>query len=237
MRSGYYRFPNRKDWKRIYLSSPFVKINSALKNIASNWDPATSGWDGIGGAIELNQCFYEIQLRTMNAFKSYYFLMFYYGIGIPDKRWYISPGKKGESVEYYPDFLKLHYSIKSWFDFFTDTLYYELFSAWDLVGHFLNVKYGLGLKLNKVYFTNAVDGLVEKNPNLYNCLKKIIDSSVYKKAKEIRNNISHNFLPNTPGMAVFRNSQAAGIGFRQTATIGLKEYIPSEEIVTNCKGS
>jgi hypothetical protein len=203
-----------------------------LESIVSSWDPTTSGWDKIGGAMEMNQCFYDIQLRTMAIFKSYYFLIFYYEVGIPDKRWFISPGRKRESIEYYPDFQKVHYSIKSWFDFFTDTFYHELFSAWDMVGHFLNVKYDLGLK--DVYFTTAIDGLSEKNSNLYNSLIKIKDSTAYKLSKKIRNNIVHNSPPNIPGMTVYRSNHSGTFG-RQFAAIGLKEYIPSDEIVINIR--
>ncbi|MGD0879869.1 MAG: Cthe_2314 family HEPN domain-containing protein [Anaerolineales bacterium] len=151
---------------------------------------------------------------------------------IPDKRWFISPGRKGESIEYYPDFQKVHYSIKNWFDFFTDTFYHKLFSAWDLVGHFLNVKYDLSLK--EVYFSTAIDGLSEKNSNLYSSLLEVKDSSAYKKAKNIRNNIIHNSPPNIPGTAVYRSNHS-GIFGRRFATIGLKEYIPSGEIFINIR--
>jgi len=232
MRSGYYRFPTRKDWKRIYDTSPFVNIFLTFESLGANWDPTTEGWDKLGGAVELNQCFYEIQQKTLNAFKSYYFLMFFYEKGIPDKRWYISPGNNRESVQYYPDFQKVDYPIKSWFDFFTDTFYYELFSAWDLIGHFLNVKYDLEIK--KVSFNKAVIKLAEKKPNLYGCLRTVQESSAYKKARKVRDNIVHNYQPNTPGMAVYRNNQVLIPGVR-TATIGLKEYVSSEEIVTNIR--
>ena len=71
---------------------------------------------------------------------SYVLTMFYYGKGIPDKRWYISPGRNGASIQYYPDFADVHFQIKAWFDFYSDVLYYKLFSAWDLMGHVLNVQ-------------------------------------------------------------------------------------------------
>ena len=116
-----------------------------------------------------------------------------------------------------------------WFDFFSDTLYYKLFSAWDLIGHILKVKYDLEIKERDVYFSTAFKKLGDKEKNLRCCLKKVKDSPVYKEALKIRNNITHNYLPNTAHMVVRRHSQIT--------TIDLKEYITSEEIVTNVQGA
>jgi hypothetical protein len=65
-------------------------------------------------------------------------------------------------------------------------------------------------------------------------LLEVKDSSAYKKAKKIRNNIVHNSPPNIPGMAVHRSDYTGMFGGR-FATIGLKDYIPSDEIVTNIR--
>ncbi len=156
-------------------------------------------------------------------------MMFYYEKGIPDKRWYSSPGMNGASVQYYPDFEEVHFHIKMWFDFFSDTLYYKLFSAWDLIGRVLNVKYGLDIKEKNVYFSTAFEKLGDKDNNLCCCLKRVKDSLVYKRAHDIRSDITHNYLPNTAHMVVRRCSQSI--------TIDLKEYISSEEIVTNVQGA
>ncbi len=155
--------------------------------------------------------------------------MFYYEKGIPDKRPWISPGKNGASVQYFPDFKEVHHSIKMWFDYFSDTLYYKLFSAWDVVGHVLNVKYDLEIKEKDVYFSTAFKKLGDKEKNLRCCLKKVKNSPVYKKAHGIRRDITHNYLPNTAHMVGRRCSQFT--------TIDLKEYKTSEEIVTNVQGA
>jgi hypothetical protein len=154
-------------------------------------------------------------------------MVFYYEKGIPDKRWYILPVTKGESVQYYPDFKEAHFHIKAWFDFFSDTLYYKLFSAWDLIGHALNTNYEL--EIHKVYFDTAIKKLRKKNTNLHAVLKKLTDSQTYKDARRIRNDITHNYLPSTAHMVVHKDSHVT--------TIDLKKYVPSEEIVSNVRGA
>ena len=225
MSTELFEFPTREDWKRIHSVSAFTKIYSVLDSLESS-EHLTGDF---ARDLELKGWFYEIRQRIKDTAISYFFMMFYYEKGIPDKRWYISPGTSGESVQYYPDFEEVHFHIKMWFDFFSDTLYYKLFSAWDLIGHVLKVKYGLDIRKERVYFGPAVDKLGDKDKNLYCCLKKVKESPVYQRAHKIRVDITHNYLPNTAHMVVRRCSQST--------TIDLKEYISSEEIVTNVQGA
>ena len=78
-------------------------------------------------------------------------------------------------MQFYPDFEDVHYAIKMWFDYFSDTFYYKLFSAWDIIGHFLNVKYGLKIPNDKVYFSIAVNKLKDINKNIYSNFNDIMD--------------------------------------------------------------
>ena len=225
MSTELFEFPTREDWKRIHSVSAFKKIYSVLDSLESS-EHLTGDF---ARDLELKGWFYEIRQRVEDTAISYFFMMFYYEKGIPDKRWYSSPGINGASVQYYPDFEEVHFHIKRWFDFFSDTLYYKLFSAWDLIGHILKVKYDLEIKEREVYFSTAFKKLGDKEKNLRRCLKKVKDSPVYKEALKIRNNITHNYLPNTAHMVVLRHSQST--------TIDLKEYKTSEEIVTNVRGT
>lgn len=216
-----FEFPTREDWKRIHSASAFKKIYPILDSLESS-EHLTGDF---ARDLELKGWLYELRQRIEDTAISYYFMMFYYKKGIPDKRWYISPGINGASVQYYPDFEEVHYSIKVWFDYFSDALYYKLFSAWYVVGHVLNVKYGLNIKKKGVSFSTAYKKLGDKDKNLHDCLKNVIDSPVYKRANEIRNDITHNYLPHSAHMVVHSSNKST--------TIGLKQYIPSEEIVTN----
>lgn len=108
--------------------------------------------------MELQIYLHEVRQRLGGVARSYILMMYYYGKGIPDKRPYVSPSKDGHSVQYYPDFTeRQHFHIKGWFDFYSDTFYYKLFSAWALIGHMINVAYGLGIK--KADFSKAVEAL------------------------------------------------------------------------------
>lgn len=89
----------------------------------------------------------------------------------------------------------------------------------------MKVKYDLNIKKKEVYFSTAYKKLEDKDKNLHDCLKNVIDSPVYKRANEIRNDITHNYLPHSAHMVVHSSNKST--------TIGLKQYIPSEEIVTN----
>lgn len=157
-------------------------------------------------------------------------MMFYYQKGIPDQRWFIQPGRDGKSIEYYPDFQERHFHIKGWFDFYSDILYFKLFSSWDTVGHVLNAKYDL--KIKEVHFTNVINALKSKDQTLHTTLLELTRTDSYKKGRKIRNDVTHNYAPNIAGTAVFKpESNPIGI----THVFGLKNYTTSDEIVANAQ--
>lgn len=223
MNAEFFEFPKQKDWKQIHNVSAFKKIYSVLDSLKFGEDPT----DDFTRVLELKRWLYEMRKRVEDTAISYFFLMFYYEKGIPDRQWYKSPGTNGASVQYFPDFEEVHYSIKKWFDYFSDTLYYKLFSALDLVGHLLNVRYDLNIPKERVYFSTALKKLKDKDKNLYKCLNDIKNSQAFEKARSIRRDITHNYLPHSAGLDVKRCGQSI--------TIDLKEYIPSEEIVANIR--
>jgi hypothetical protein len=228
MKDTYFEFPTPEEWKRIYGTSPFRQVCSLLHATT----PESQVCNTLGDftkAMTLDEYLHQIEHRMADVATSYVLMVFYYEKGIPDKRWFISPGRGGASVEYYPDFEEIHFRIKAWFDFYADTLYYKLFSAWDLVGHELNVKYDLGIR--KVYFERAIAELQAKDIGLYMSLKAIQDSPIYRKANKIRNDITHNYLPYAAGTAFCTDKSGS------RTTIGLREYVPFEEIVTNIQGA
>ena len=224
MSAGYPEFPTQEDWKRIYSASRFDQIFSLWDGIQARKGPRTD-WSGFTKAMQLDGLMYEMRERLVDTARSYVFMMFFYGQGIPDKRWYVSPGNRGQSVQFFPDFKERHFVIKGWFDFYSDTSYYKLFSAWDLVGHILSVKYDLSPKKGRVNFKWAVKALTSKNATLRASLEEVRDSPAFQKANKLRNDISHNYLPYTTGIAIHRGEGVTGIGF--------KHYVPSAEIIAN----
>lgn len=93
-----------------------------------------------------------------------------------------------------------------------------------MVGHILKVKYDLKM-VGRVYFRTAVEALKSKHPSLHANFTGVRESPAFKKANIIRNDITHNYLPNTAGIAVYRGSKST--------TVGLKKYVPSDEIIAN----
>ena len=219
-----FEFPTSEEWKQIYDRSPLGSVFSVLSNPGS-LERIHHSLEDFAKAQEVEDWLYQIHHRMTDVATSYVLTMFYYGKGIPDKRWYISPGKDGASIQYYPDFADVHFRLKAWFDFYSDVLYYKLFSAWDLLGHVLNARYELGV--DKVYFGTAVRELQSKDKAMYVFLKITQDSPAYKRASRIRNDITHNYLPYTSGMSLCKSKAGS------RTTIGLREYIPSDEVVAN----
>jgi hypothetical protein len=211
---SFFDFPTQNDWERIYQASPFEKMLSRFYDLIAKSDTG-NGILAYTKALELRGYIYQTQQRLKDAGMSYILMMFYYEKGIPDKRWY------GDEGEVFPDFDERHFYIKRWFDFYSDTSYYKLFSAWDLMGHVLNVKYDLGV--NKVDFAKAISKLKHKDITLYTELENVRGSVGFQKAITMRNNITHNQLPNTVGMAVHRSDRRI--------SVGLKEYATSDEVV------
>ncbi len=225
---AYFEFPTKEDWKRVSNCSAYENIYSVLDGIESS-KHQIDGWK----AIEIQSWLYELRRRVEHVWISYFFMMFYYEKGIPDE-----PPKRnnGASAKYFPNFKEVDYSIKMWFDYFSDTLYYTLFSAWDLVGHILVVKYDLEMRnkrnkrKKKVSFSTALGELEGKDRNLYACLNRIKSSRVYKKAVQIRRDITHNKFPHTQYISVKRYNE-------YTEKLVLKKYTPSKKIVENVHGA
>ncbi len=63
----------------------------------------------------------------------------------------------------FSNFQDEHYFIKDWFNYYTDVFYYKLFSSLDMIGHWLNARYSLGLKLEQVSFDKALKKLKQQD--------------------------------------------------------------------------
>ena len=221
---SFFEFPSKDDYQKISKVVSFEKILSYIHNYTNKSSSAKSTKDFIKN-IELREWVVQLQNRVADVRKSYVMLTYYYNKGIPDKEWYISPGKEGKSIQYYPHFDEVHFYIKDWFDYYSDTFYYKLFSAWDTLGQMLNVKYDLNLK--EPSFSRVLKELRKCHNILYAKLTKITNNTVFKEAKKIRNDITHNYLPSSTGIAVTKNKRSVGVGIR--------DYITSDEISDNVR--
>ena len=222
-------FPTKADWKRIANSSSFQGLFSLLAHLENSEFGKDKKTQDFFEGMELQRYLHEVRQRLGDVARSYILMMHYYGKGIPDKRWYVSPSKDGHSIQYYPDFTERDFRIKGWFDFYSDTFYYKLFSAWDSIGHVIDVAYGPGIK--KRAFSKAVSALgkIKENEVLYRRLnEEILKSPEFTEAKKIRNDITHNYLPNVAGIIVDRSDAPKSLSLKVS-------YVTSEAIVANAQ--
>jgi Cthe_2314-like HEPN len=218
----FFEFPTKEEWRELEESYPFEKLEVSEEHFqyTAHTKGSIERFSAIPNIITWTV---HLQNRLIQTRWSYVLLMFHFNKGIPDDEWFISPGKKGQSIEYYPHFerrtiwLKLN-SIT------TPTFYYKLFSAWDTLGHLLNVTYEL--EIERTSFYKAVEKLKTAKPPLYCKLKQIMDSPDFEKTREFRHNITHNHLPGHIGSSVRRVS-------KNKVTFGGGSYTPSAQINDN----
>ena len=156
--------------------------------------------------------------------------MNYYNKGIPDKEWYMSPGKAEKSVEYFPYFEEKHYAYLYWFGFYMDSFYTRFFGLIDTIYHILNVKYNLEVP-EKLGFNKEVSKRLRYYENdLVKYLDKVRNEDIYKKVLEFRNNITHNYRPNQITSGVNKEKRADG---SIVIDYDIGNYTTTEEFVNN----
>lgn len=152
---------------------------------------------------------------------SYVFCRHYFDKGIPDDNWYSFPGKNGETIQYMPDFESKDWVVRYWFSFFSEVVYFKLFSIWDSFVGFINEYYQLNQKENYKFRQNILDSLKSKRSDIAYFMEKIIEEQIYKEANNFRNKIVHGFTPNdvTSGIRILRNIETEIYDLNEDRTI------------------
>lgn len=194
-------YPSKEQWNCLAATFPVERVQVRVGDFQIDYDPITAGPREVFVRIETINWERHLQSRISDVWKSYVMLLFYYDMGIPDDEWSI-PGEQG-GIKYFPHFEKRHHEIKAQFDFYTDVFYYKIFSAWDTVGHLLFLMFSLTLEASKKpSFGLAIKRLAENQLALHRSLKKITSNTEFIKARKFRNDITHNFQPNSLGSNV-----------------------------------
>lgn len=115
----------------------------------------------------------------------------YFDKGIPDEPYYISPGKAGQSVEYFPKFNEEHWMRKYWFNYFADVFYLKISALWDSVYEIIDEFYQYGIKRCIDFKTKVLEKIKIDNPNLHKLLKEICDNKLYKDGQKYRIAAAH----------------------------------------------
>lgn len=187
----------------------FQKEDDRLFNL-DNWD--RQHWEGV------------LANRLLSVDRNFGYAMHYYYRGIPDDEWHISPGKQGQSVEYYPHFEEKHYSNFFNYIYFVDVFFLQSSTVYETIGHLLFKLYDFEINeddpRDQISFNNAIFKLKEVNRPLYRDLIKVKHSDDYKLGIRMRNDIAHNHPPYQidSGISKSRGLVAFGIGKYTTTT-------------------
>jgi hypothetical protein len=219
----FFEFPTKDEWRELENSYPFEKLQVSEEDFPYTAYPEGS-IERFSAVPNILTWTVHLQNRLIQTRWSYVLLMFHFNKGIPDDEWFISPGRKGESIEYYSHFEKKDHLVKAQFDYYADIFYYKLFSAWDTLGHLLNVTHEL--EIERASFYKAVEKLKTVKPDLSDRLKDIMESPDFKEMREFRHSITHNELPGHIGSSVRRVS-------KNHVTFGGGSYTPSAQIKKN----
>lgn len=215
----FYEFPSEPQWETLLRQFPRDRLTL-------NREPFFPLRNDIVAGVKLLDVLCHWDVRRYDLQLSYGMVMFYFRIGIPDDNWVNSSGDSGATFEYFPDFTERDQFTKQLFDYHSEVFFLKIFSCWDTIGHILNFVYELNLDARQVKFTSAVDKLKARDGHLFEQLSSICKDASFEKAREIRNNYAHNYIPSTVGPSIRRVP-----GSEDTYEGHAGEYTTSKEIV------
>ncbi len=165
-----------------FFENMYIKENAlgASENILQNFF-----------APRLNELIKEHNNKVGSLRMTYAICRHYYDKGIPDDPWYISPGKNGESMQYFPEFKEEHWMRKYWFNFFVDAFYLKISSVWDSIIEIINEKYEYGFQQDLRFRANVLKKLKDDNKDLVDLFASIQSDSLYVEAQEYRTAAAH----------------------------------------------
>lgn len=177
--------------------------------------------------LELDYLIREFNNKRFSLIINYSLAKKYLEKGIPDNPYYQSPGKNGAGVSYFPLFQDEHYANHYWYGFYIEAFYFRFEGLVDSIYHIINSR----LNLNTPEGTGFQNKILKKvkviDPSLALTLENFKLDDDYKKAKGIRNDITHNFSPNKLSSGVKINNKIGLI------SVGVPDYMSVLEVQTN----
>jgi Cthe_2314-like HEPN len=228
-------FPTDGEYGQIYAKHPVPQlalVDEILYKQFSAHDSLTFG------EVTLGEWFIHLANRMIHARKAYHLMLYFLELGIPDDRPWVSPGKCGASVEYFPDFEAQDYSKSAWFGFYADAFVYKLFSAWDSIGQLLAVVHGLSVP-RPSFFTVAT-ALKANGVPLGSQLLALWERDEFKRFRDLRHDATHNFLPGTFGGSITTKNESKEITLHdgervkttRTVSFGVGQYVKSKDVLS-----
>ncbi|MYL65449.1 hypothetical protein GLW07_18990 [Bacillus hwajinpoensis] len=176
--------------------------------------------------IDMGHWEHILNSRILSVNTSFAYAMNYYDRGIPDEEWFKSPGKKGKSVQFFPNFEDEHYSNQYNFNYFVDTFFLKAYTIFETIGHLLYKMYEQedyeNRSNNFINFKGTIYKIKNDNKPLFVDLVKIKKSDKFKRGTDLRNDIAHNHPPYTI---------SSGVNIKgRNASYGIGDYVTSSEI-------
>lgn len=128
---------------------------------------------------------------------TYTLVYHYFSAGIPDDRWYQSPGDKGQSVQYMPDFSEEHWGRNIWFGYFSNVYYMTISSIWDSVLEIINHYYDYDLPVDMRLRSSILKKLKMEHPEIADIFVSLQKNELYSQAQEYRTGAAHGSAPNS----------------------------------------
>lgn len=170
------------------------------------------------------------KVGTLNV--SYALCRHYFDKGIPDDPWFISPGEHGESIQYMPKFKPKDWLVRYWFSYFSEAVYFKLFSIWDSVVGLLNEFYQMGHEEDLRFRSEVMKTLKSQRNDIYQYMIDILNEPLYKEANMYRTRIIHGTTPNdvSSGLRIKRNVDTEVYDFDNDGKITKKKVKASLQI-------
>ena len=127
---------------------------------------------------------------------TYTLVYHYFNAGIPDDRWYQSPGDKGQSVQYMPDFLEEHWGRNIWFGYFSNVYYMTISSIWDSVLEIINHYYDYDFPVDMRLRSNILKKLKAEHSEIADIFAALQSNELYSQAQEYRTGAAHGSAAN-----------------------------------------
>lgn len=229
-------FPSSDEWQVIKAASPFKALSIKAIEYGQKLESGNDPFE-FARIVEIQELLWQLHYRISDMSKSYGLLHYYFEKGIPDDEWYSLADGPGTQDKFFPHFRELHYQVKDWFDFYADAYYHKLFSAFDIIGHILHVRYNQDAhyKLGrKIAFNSVIDAIKKSDSSLYIQLDTIKQDAVFSQAKKLRDDITHNLLPHSAGLGVIYDQKP---GMKMISIGVFRKYTTSKEIMSNVQAT
>ncbi|MCX7997896.1 MAG: Cthe_2314 family HEPN domain-containing protein [Leptospiraceae bacterium] len=136
---------------------------------------------------ELNTWYSNLKTLLFELRFSYGFLRYFYNSGIPDDE----VTDETKSI-YFPNFDPQHFYNLGCFSYFAEIMFVQFFSYLDnLAAIYVILNSPEKVRPSKIYFNERTF----KSHKNYQVIREILDDPIFKKARQIRNDIVHNRSP------------------------------------------